>query len=393
MEKKKHLYEIDLMRGFIMLCVLSVHTIARYIEMEPASMEKSLFTMGAVISSLHFTRESFMFITGLVLFVTYYHSDFRPLRFWRKRFSLIVVPYLVWNIVYILFEGAYRTHFDWSVGALLHEWTHALMFGNQFYLYYVLVTIQFYVVFPFLLYALRRLKRWHSHIFIGSFVLQLFLMYLTKFVLPHINLSNLPVPVSYMTIDRTTFILTYQFWFMAGGIVACHYRTIVEFFEQRSRLVWMTFGIGIALFYAHFVLDWVVFKEGGLAESVLQPVMVPYSLLITLVIWFTGLRWAARRTRISWRPFSKFVQTASDTSFGIFLIQPFPLWLMETTVKHMKVPPWIHFSLIPVSVLFVYFSSMFAAFWIGKVPILGYSVGRKVNLRKRIEQSVSATAS
>ncbi|WP_067933309.1 acyltransferase [Alicyclobacillus kakegawensis] len=390
-EQKRHLYEVDLMRAFIMLSVISVHTLARFIEMEPQQAATPLLILGAVITPLHFTREAFMFITGLVLFITYYRRDFSTLKFWRKRFSLIAIPYLFWNIIYIVFGGITQGTYDWSLGSMIRVLAHSLEVGNQFYLYYVLVTMQLYVVFPVLLYGLRKLERWHTHIFIASFILELGLMYLTKFVLSHLDPSSLPGILSHLDIHRQAFLLTYQFWFIAGGVVACHYDRIMSFMDTHARMLWTTLGVAVVIVVAHYFVDQLVLMEGSsLSETVLQPIMVPFSLIVIACMGYAGFQWAKRRELPAWRPFSRFIKTASDTSFGIFLIQPFPLYVMETTVQHLQVPSWVHFSLIPVSVLFVYFSSMLVAYGIGKVPGLAYCVGRKVNIR--MVQSTSATA-
>lgn len=392
MTKKRHLYEVDLMRGFIMLSVLSVHTLARFYEMQQPYMTTSLVTLGGIISSLHFTREAFMFITGLVLFITYYHRDFNPLRFWFKRLTLVAIPYVIWNAVYILFEDSHRASGHWSVAYMVHDLGHSLMFGNQYYLYYVLVTIQLYIVFPFLIYGLRRLERWHLHIFIGSFVFEMLLMYVNKFVLPHVQASSLPGILSYVDTYRERFILTYEFWFVSGAIIAAHYQRILAFVESHARALWIAFGAAVLALYGHYCLDnFVLHEASSLTTTVLQPIMIPYGLIITATIWYAGLKWSRRRERPEWKPFSRFVQLASDTSFGIFLIQPFPLYFMELAVKHMQVPVWVHFSLIPFSILFVYFSSMLFSYWLGKVPIISYCVGRKVNLPKR-RRNVQSTS-
>lgn len=393
MTKKKHLYEIDLMRAFIMLCVLSVHTIAFYMGLENVN-SKPLLTLGSVISLLHFTRESFMFITGLVLFITYYHREFHPLKFWLKRLTLVAIPYVAWNIMYLLFEGTYQQGFDWSFSVLSQKFLHSLMFGNQFYLYYVLVTIQLYIVFPALLYGLRKLARWHVHIFIGSFLLQLILLYVDKFYLPHLSIAHLPAVLGLLDKYRETFILTYQFWFVAGGVIACHYQRILQFVQMKKRLLMTLIPVSVLILCSHYLFDRLVIHESeGISVTVLQPIMVPYSLLITCFMWYLGSQWAKRREQSSWLPFSRYVKLASDTSFGIFLLQPFPLYVMKVTVLHMQVPHLVHLALIPVSVLFVYFTAMVMAYIVGKVPYLSYCVGRKVKwTREPKTTSVSTTA-
>lgn len=377
---KRHLYEIDLMRAFIMLGVLSVHTTS-FFNVFNQDMTTPYLTLGVVITTLHFTREAFMFITGLVLFVTYYHKSFRARDFWRKRFLLIVVPYIAWNVIYIVFQGIMNSSFNWAPGALFETLRQALFTGNEYFLYYVLVSMQLYVVFPLLLKGLKRFEQYHVQILIGSFIFQLLLMALNKFVLEGLNPNVLPPVISNLDQYRDRFVLTYQFWFIAGGILACHYDKFVTFARRHARAIRVSLVIALAVLWCHYFLDRLVLHETeGLSELVLQPIMIPYSLLAALNIWLAGLMWSDRRLKSGWKPFSRFIAVASSTSFGIFLFQPFPLYYMESFIHHLQLdgaPTWLHYSLWPFCILFVYFSGMAAAHVIGKIPFLSYIVGRK----------------
>ncbi|WDM02864.1 acyltransferase [Alicyclobacillus cycloheptanicus] len=383
------------MRAFIMLCVLSVHTTSFFNSMN-TDMTPAFLGMGAAITALHFTREAFMFITGLVLFVTYYHREFHLFQFWKKRFALIVVPYIVWTVVYILFKNTYAQNPDWSPTDLLHVLGKSLLTGDQFFLYYVVVTMQLYIVFPLLLWGLRKLERWHLHVFIASFLFQLFLMWLNKD-------GNLPAASftgfgKYLWEYRDRFILTYQFWFVAGGIMACHYDQILAFANRHVRALRAALLIGLAVLWAHYFYDRLALHEPeSMGELVLQPIMIPYSFLVAANMWYAGVQWARRRERPGWRWFSRFVGVGSATSFGIFLLQPFPLSYMERTIVAMHRhhgPAWLHFALWPFCILFVYFTGMVIAYWLGKIPIVSYVVGRKTSrkrpaLGKVVSQSVS----
>lgn len=386
MANKRHLYEIDLMRAFIMMGVLSVHT-SSFFNTFNKDMTGPFLAVGAIITSLHFTRESFMFMTGLVLFVTYYHRSFRARDFWRKRFYLIAVPYIAWNILYILFEGLRSTSYNWAPTALWHEFLTSVLTGNQFFLYYVLVSMQLYVVFPILLKGLKRFEGYQLQILIGSFVFQLGLMALNKFVLEGLDPHSLPPVIAQLDQYRDRFVLTYQFWFIAGGILACHYQPFVAYARRHARAIRVSLLVGLMILWGHYFFDRLVLHEiEGLSELVLQPIMIPYSLLVTLNIWLAGLAWSDRRLSAGWRPFSWFISTASATSFGIFLIQPFPLYYMESFIHHLQLigaPAWSRYSLWPFCILFVYFSGMFIAHRIGKIPLVGYIVGRKVPLRTK----------
>lgn len=394
MAAKKHLYEIDLMRAFIMLSVLSVHTTSDFNGMN-TDMSPGFLTLGAIISSLHYTREAFMFMTGLVLFVTYYRRDFRTLTFWKKRFLLIVVPYIVFNILYILFESTYMQGFEWSPGWLLHFLWSSLITGNQWFLYYIVVSMQLYLVFPLLLKGLRKTEKWHVHIFVASFLLQLALMAFNKQVLMHVNPSSLPPVLSQLDQYRDRFVLTYQFWFVAGGIMACHYEKVLAFADRHVRSLRLALVMGLAVLWGHYFIDRMIYHEvEAMAELVLQPIMIPYALIVTANMWYAGVQWARRREQKGWIPFSRFIKVAAGASFGIFLMQPFPLYYMMRTIvffRNIGIPEWLHYTLLPFSILFVYFSGMFIAHFIGKVPILGYIVGNKADLPRRRSRAFSTT--
>jgi probable poly-beta-1,6-N-acetyl-D-glucosamine export protein len=391
---KRHLYEVDLMRAFIMMSVLSVHTTSFFNTMN-VDMSAGFLTLGALISSLHYTREGFMFMTGLVLFVTYYRKEFHTLTFLKKRFLLIVVPYIAFNMIYIVFEGIDNPKFSWAPAALWHQLSTSLVTGNQFFLYYIVVSMQMYIVFPLLLYGLRKLERWHVQIFIASFLLQLGLMALNKFGLTHVNPASLPPVLSQLDQYRDRFILTYQFWFVAGGIMACHYDKILAFADKHVRALRVTLVIGLAVLWGHYFVDRLLLHESeSLSELVLQPIMIPYSFIVTANMWYAGVQWSRRRHRAGWAFFSRFVQIAAGASFGIFLLQPFPLSYMADAILYLHTigaPLWLHYSLMPFSILFVYLSGMVVAHYMGKVPILSYLVGQKASLRPRSSRSLSPT--
>lgn len=381
---KRYLHEIDLMRAFVMLGVLSVHTTSFFNALNH-DMTPSYLTFGALITSMHFTRESFMFVTGLVLFVTYYHSSFRVTQFWKKRFLLVAIPYIVWTIFYILFRGWLTPSYNWSFKGVALSVRHSLLTGDQYFLYFLVVSIQLYFFFPLLLRFLQKFERYHLQIFIASFLVQIGMMAVNKFVLNDIPPTAFPRVLMDLDKYRDRLVITYQFWFIAGGLMACHYQQIVAFIKRHRRALFVTLAATTVIVWGHYLVDRLVLHENeGLAELVLQPIMIPYSFIVTICLWYAGLAWTERRNRASWKSFSWFVETAANASFGIFLLQPFPLYYMEWSVNHLGrlgIPMWLHYSLWPVSIAFVYVSAMILSHWIGKVPVISYIVGRKVPLK------------
>ncbi len=383
---KRYLHEIDLMRAFVILGVLAVHTTSFFNALNQ-DMTTGYLTLGALITSMHYTRETFFFVTGLVLFITYYRRPFRTLVFWRKRFLLIVIPYIFWTIAYICFQGALNQGTEWTFAVFWPIIQHALLTGSEYFLYFLVVSIQLYFVFPVLLYGLRKFEKYHVWILIGSFLFQLAMMWFNKFVLDYYNPVGLPRVLVDLDKYRDRFVLTYQFWFVAGGILACHYDKVAEFVRKHGKAILVTLTIGVFIVWAHYFYDRLVLGEyEGMAELVLQPIMIPYSLLVTVVYWYAGLSWSRRMAWPNWKPFTSFVKLAASTSFGIFLLQPFPLYWMEYSVNHIDrlgIPTWLHYCLWPLSILFVYFTSMFFSYWIGKIPYLSYVVGQKTHFFRK----------
>ncbi|WP_018663060.1 acyltransferase [Heyndrickxia acidiproducens] len=376
--KKVHLYEIDFMRGFIMLGVLSVHTMSAY-DSQLKDWTQAFLVMSAVHSSMHVMRMAFMFITGLVLFITNYRRPFQTIAFWKKRLFFTLIPYVFWNVVYLLFRSAtHSIEFHGSLLSFFKVLILSFIHGDQFYIYYVLVIFQLYIIFPLMLYGLRKFQKYHLQIFFWSVYIQLGMTAFIKFGIPHLDTSHWPYLLSHYGV----FVLTYQCYFMAGGIVACHYEKITEFIDEHAWFLTSVFGVSLVLMWVHYYFNRIILNEDDKrAQSVHQPVFLPYALLVVALVLFLGRIWAKRRTEKKWQPFSRFVQVASQISFGMYLVQPFPLYVLNVVIMpHLVKNPFVFYGSLPFSILFVYFSSMLIAYVFYKTPALSYCIGRKSRL-------------
>ncbi len=379
---KEHLYEIDLMRAFIILGVICVHNVSFYNVFNPGfSTPNAILDM--LLTALHFTRESFMFITGLVLFITYYRKPFKATMFWKKRFLLIAIPYIFWTIAYILFAGTYLQHFDWSIPNLLGMIVKSLVTGNQFFLYYLLISMQLYVIFPLFVMMMKKTTNWHVWILIGSFFLELFLMWLNSGYLQNLNISHFPIVLKWLIQYRDRNLITYQFWFISGAFIAIYYQTIRGYIVKHTRLFVWSFLAMLAALWIHFAITRLILHvDYSMSNLVLQPFMIPYSMATTIVLWRAGIAWADNRHRASLRWFSSFVKFVAAASFGVFLVHPFALHFVEVFVYHVHPNTAMRMVLLPLSILFVYGVSIVLSNWIGKIPMISYVVGQKSKLPK-----------
>lgn len=363
-----------------MFGVLSVHTMSLF-DARWQDWTRSAVIMSAIHSSMHVTRMAFMFITGFILFIVYVNRELHLADFWKKRLLLIGIPYLFWNIVYLLFKLYYLNQGDGSFLQFLKTLGLAMLHGDQFYIYYVLVTFQFYLVFPFMLYCLKKYRKWHLHILLWSVYLQLIMLTFIKFVLPHLDRSHWPYLLSHYGV----FVGTYQCYFVLGGLAASHYTQICQFIDKHIRLLLSVFAVSWVAMCVHYYFNRVILNESdGASQSVHQPVYLPYTILIIALFIFIGRYWAKRRTSMRKPYFNRFVKMASATSFGMYLAQPFPIYLVGTYfVTHLRVGTAAFYLGLPLSILFVYAGSMLISYIFYKTPILSYCIGRRSKWQSR----------
>ncbi|MDN2452255.1 acyltransferase [Lactobacillus sp. UCMA15818] len=378
--KKKYLYEVDLMRCIFIFGVLANHVTSAFIaSLSTNSIPQLVLLMTHLL--LHFTRMGFMFVTGLVLFLQYYKKEqVNYLTFWYKRYKGSGVPYLFWNGFFLIFVAiAAGTGLSFSSWAA--AWYSALIHGNQFYMYYILVTFQLYLIFPLLIKFFKKFTNYHLLIFSISALIQLFFLIWTKYIYPEMNHDNWPYLLKYYG----NFVLSYQFYFIAGGFVSIHYDEAKVFILRYRKIVYSLtalLGLGtLVLFY----FNWYVLKLGQhYTELVHQPYLMIYASLMICTVWCLSLSYASHRTKPRWKKFAKFVSLSSKLSFGVYLTQTIGLTLLAYILLNIKgyLNEWILFLLLPVGYLVVLGTSWLVSFILYKVPPFGILIGRPQKFRR-----------
>ncbi|WP_206830275.1 acyltransferase [Alicyclobacillus fructus] len=391
-QKKSHLYEVDLMRACIILGVICVHVLSSFNVRTPDGSWMDV-SSGILMMTFHFTREAFMFITGLVLFYTYYDRPFTAGSFWKKRFLLIAIPYIAWTAIYILFQGTFLKGFEWTAPCLVHTFLTSLATANQYFLYFLLVSMQLYLVFPLMVRWLRRSNRYHLVIAVVAFFIEVGIMIWNQASLQFVNVYQLPGWLRVLVRYRDRDLLTYEFWFIAGAMFAIYYPRLKAWATAHGRLLfWTWVGMWCLLCGIYFINRDVFHLTGGRIVDTLQPVMVPYSLAVALVLWRIGLGWQARRARGLMPRASRFIRFFGSVSFGIFLIHPIALRFVELLADRIHAPLPVQYAMLPVWIALTYVSSGVAAYLIGKIPYVGYIVGEKTGWPKSLTRKAASSA-
>ncbi|MDI9260062.1 acyltransferase [Alicyclobacillus sendaiensis] len=390
--KKPHLYEVDLMRACIILGVICVHVLSSF-NVRTADGSWMDVSSGILMMTFHFTREAFMFITGLVLFYTYYDRPFSAASFWKKRFLLIAIPYIAWTAIYILFQGTFLKGFEWTAPYLLHTFLTSLATAKQYFLYFLLVSMQLYVVFPLMVRWLKRSARWHRAIVVVAFLVEMGIMIWNQASLQFVNVYQLPAWLRILVRYRDRDIFTYEFWFIAGAMFAIYYPRLKSWAISHARAlfgIWL--GMWFLLFGVYFLNRDAFHLTGGQIVDTLQPVMVPYSLAVALLLWRIGLGWQARRAKGHLPRASRVIRFFGGVSFGIFLIHPIALRFVELLADQIHAPLGVQYAMLPIWIALTYVSSGVAAYLIGKIPFVGYIVGEKAGLPKSMTRKTASSA-
>ena len=302
-----HIYAIDLVRVLTFACVIAVHTVA---TVNPADSVPA----GGAEMLLHFTREAFFALTAFVL-VHRYRDRLSVRPFWRRRFLLIGAPYVIWTVIY---SGLALITTPLAPSAALIRLGSNLLTGTACYhLYFLIVAMQFYLLFPAFRWFLQVSRGWHHWLLAGGAVLQVGINAGLHAVHPTGGLAE-----QLWQYDGS-FVGSYVFYLLVGGVAAMHADRAQAWVRAHPVTVAVALlGTGAA---AEGWFLWSV--RGGVpvptACDVFQAVTVPWCLAVITALFALGVAWAVRRrTGLG----SQTIKISSDRSFGVFLVHPMLLW-------------------------------------------------------------------
>jgi peptidoglycan/LPS O-acetylase OafA/YrhL len=363
---RPHLGELDRLRVITALSVVAVHVAANSAFLDRTTL--ALQIQNGFVTLFHFTREVFMFVTAFALVYVYYGKPFSAARFWKRRSVGVLVPYVCWTLIYAWVNPHPASPLPFA-GTVLFD----IVTGNASYqLYYILLTLEFYLLLPWFLAFLRRVAH-HPWTVLGiSFALELALLWASQ----QLDMLRLPTPVSGFVrafLDR--FVLVYQFYFLLGAFAALYLDAVRAFLLRHGRWVIAAGAAGLAALEINYVFSISVEHEPiDSAIAVLQPIMAFYSLaVIALLYWLTYRRSlatkAAGSTRVEhiWR-------WLSDASFGLYLVHPLILAGLLDAVHLLAA--WPVALLVVALWLLTVAPSLGLTFLLLQVPVLSRLVGR-----------------
>lgn len=417
-QTRPYIYELDPLRAVTALTVIAVHVLSGTVGLNHT--QTGLQVQNGLITSVHFTREVFMFITALALAYVYYARPFEASRFWAKRSIGVLLPYCIWSIAYTWVNTSQH-----SSGAFAKLALFNILTGNASYqLYYILLAIQLYLVLPLFLLILKHIQKHPWRALSISFALQVLLMYVDYRYLQQGSLASSGV-WQIVAAYQNRFLLTYQFYFILGGLAALHLKQARAFVLSHGTWIVSGFVLALTAVWVHFLLQVDVYHDSfGYATSVLQPIMEFYSPTVIALLCWLACRWARQTNRLSInlshqrrlvaaepRHFAngasasskaawgtsvehsgeiqgeehprgyRFWHTLSDASFGIYLVHVFILTALLQWVVPFMPEVWPAAFRIFLTWFITAGGAAGISILLMKTPVLSHLVGRSVRWR------------
>ncbi|WP_157974052.1 acyltransferase [Desertihabitans aurantiacus] len=312
---RARLQQIDFMRVVVFTFVVSAHVVTVTLDMT------DLWVSGWGML-MHFTRYAFVFISAFVLFHSYRDRPLRATTFWRKRFGTVVLPYLVWTLLYgvvrMVDEGVPGLT-DWLV-----DYARRVATGSEWYhLYFLLISIQLYLFFPLVRWVVDRFAGRHGLLLALAAVVQLGAMALVSLA------PAPPGPASVLWTHPDVAFGLYTLFVVGGGVCALHVEQLNRWIgEHRVLLVALGAG-GLAVTLGIYLVR----ATGGSAELASlpgHPGLVPWAVAATMVVYALGTAWVNRgvENRLSQRV----VAAGAHRAFGVFAVHPLVLWMLNWLV-------------------------------------------------------------
>jgi poly(3-hydroxybutyrate) depolymerase/peptidoglycan/LPS O-acetylase OafA/YrhL len=295
---------LDVVRLAAVLSVILVHSTS-------LAVSNASLPANAVLQISHITRSVFLMLSAFVLTHSAMRRPISPRKFWSKRYPLVVWPYIAWSGIYFLTGG--RLHsLPQASGRFLVDLADG---GAHFHLYFLLLTLQLYLIFPTLIAAVRRWPGVVRYAVAASLVFELAFTTAVHYGWrPNVAAIWLDHPGSWL--------VSYPLYIVAGIAAAWHFDRFTAWVRAHPRLIaaWAA-GSAAAATVSYLADITVIGYDPVKASEVFQPTDVLLAMAATVGVYAVGLRVADRARERDCRRLDR----ASDASFGVFLAHPLVL--------------------------------------------------------------------
>ncbi|MDL9937994.1 acyltransferase [Gordonia sp. ABSL1-1] len=265
---------------------------------------------------LHMTRYGFVAVTLFVLVLSMRGRTMSARQFWRRRFGLVVAPYLIWSVIYAAADHVIIKDNPFPDPATFFTTlAHDIATGEAKYqLYFLLISMQIYLLFPLLSKLLDRFGDRPWQFLAVAAAIQLTMSVVFQY-LPRPSGWDLVYAVGWKTLPMYTL-------FMAMGLLAAHHKEAVEqWLRDHAFTVVAVAGCCAAFSITAYLLNSTpgLFPES--ATTAWNPATLPWLVSGFALLWLIALLWNDRATAVPGRSAAA-VSWATLRAFGVFAVHP-----------------------------------------------------------------------
>uniref|UniRef100_UPI003D8D8670 acyltransferase n=1 Tax=Gordonia sp. B7-2 TaxID=3420932 RepID=UPI003D8D8670 len=274
---------------------------------------------GLVGTLLHLTRYGFVAVTLYVLVLSMRGKTMSPLTFWRKRFGLVVAPYLIWTVLYSVTDHIVIRHNPFPpAGEFFTSLAqHSLIGEGKYQLYFLLISMQIYLFFPALAWMHRKVG---SH---PWWILGVAAAIQATYFVVYQYLPRPGGPAWTFVYDHGWKLLPMYALFIAIGMLAAHHRTEVDAWMREHAVgVMVAAGLCLSFSVAMYLMSTTPGVFPAQASTPWNLASLPWYLGGFALLWLIALMWNDRISAGRGLLSAAFVTWATLRAFGVFVIHP-----------------------------------------------------------------------
>ncbi len=319
---------IDVLRAFACICVLLVHAPAKYDGLIPGQF----ILAPANYVFMAWGVSVFFMISGALLF----DKPQKLTDFYKRRFSRILIPILVWSVIYIFFDRLFIEDKNSIIEKIL-----MIPITNQTgVLWFMYALIGIYLVAPIISIWLNSAKKHEIEIILGFWGLTLLIPYLELLSSDFTKLIS-PIGIFYHFYGYIGFALF--------GYYLRKYVDIPIISWKYFILVIIAFGFPLFVFFSGIIPINILNYSQSISAAFMACVAF---------IFFKGLDY--KDTKVL-----RIILKIAEFSFGIYLchmifLKPLQVWLTQFHINYV--------IQIPLTALFVGIFSFFFVWGLSKLP-------------------------
>jgi len=358
-QKSGYFPEINYLRGFAILAVISIHVSTYNNKMTCINSLTFFYIIVDVFS--HFAVPAFIFISGFVLYNKYY-TNIEIKKFYINRLNSIIPQYLTISTFYMiaLFYGAkiIGRSIDWSFSSILYRYVTG---GAFYHLWFFVLLIQIYILYPYILKIYDYFQSKHE--------IQLLLTITFILGIVYNSFIDMTLPIG-----KITLFSGYIFYFVFGMFTRNNYDMIKSIPFRRG----FAFFSSIILFLGTFLLTInyfnTHFSDGSFSSSsIVKLSLNSISILYYTVIIIIGLYLSTSLSNLSQ---FKIIDKIGSYSFSIYLVHAIILYTLVLLLTKVSID-WNDLLFYPLTFFLTLILSILVVKIIRLFPNSEYLIGKK----------------